>query len=284
VRALIIGGNRYFGRRLASLLLERGAEVTLLNRSGEGDGLGERVRRIRLDRRKLARGVVGEGSWDVVYDQACYDALEARGACAAFEGRAGRYVFTSSQSVYGQGLALAESVFDPRALHFDKAIDRDADYGEAKRQAEAVFFREGSFETTAVRFPIVLGPDDYTGRLKFHVDRVRDGKPIALPNPDARISLIHAADAAAFLAALAERRLEGPVNCCAPEPIRLSELLGEIERRTGRAAILSPSGDPSPFGVEHDWAMDAARAGEWGFKAAPISQWLPGLVAELAGP
>lgn len=55
-RVLVIGGNRYFGKRLVSHLLERGDDVTLLNRGNLDDGFGDRVRRIKMDRVMLQPG------------------------------------------------------------------------------------------------------------------------------------------------------------------------------------------------------------------------------------
>src|SRR6476469_8235912 len=102
MKTLVIGGNRFFGKRLVSRLLDAGHDVTLLNRGQLDDGFGERVRRFRLDRRELREGhpALSQERWDVVYDQACYQADEAQGACRAFAGRVSRYVFTSSMSVY----------------------------------------------------------------------------------------------------------------------------------------------------------------------------------------
>src|SRR5690606_30126064 len=143
----------------------------------------------------------------------------------------------SSQSVYGEGAGLTEADFDPLNHRFATPADRNADYGEAKRQAEAVLFQENAFPVTAVRFPIVLGDDDYTERLKFHVDRVRNGKPVFFPNLDAKLSFVDSADAAGFLHFLAGHGPLGPVNCCSPEPISLRSLISAIEGALGAEAV-----------------------------------------------
>ena len=51
----------------------------------------------------------------------------------------------------------------------------------------------------AVRFPIILGQDDYTNRLKFHVEHVKDEKAMFIENPDFRYSFIDSGEAAVFL-------------------------------------------------------------------------------------
>jgi nucleoside-diphosphate-sugar epimerase len=56
------------------------------------------------------------------------------------------------------------------------ASDYDT-YAEGKRMAEAVLFQKASFPVVSVRFPIILGPDDYSKRLRFQVRRISSGEP-----------------------------------------------------------------------------------------------------------
>ncbi|MCG3773873.1 MAG: hypothetical protein JW395_0689 [Nitrospira sp.] len=284
MKALVLGGTRFFGKRLVSLLLQEGTEVTLLNRGRTKDPFGDEVHRIVLDRKELSSTSLADQHWDIVYDQVCYDAAEATGARAAFNGKTDRYIFTSTQAVYDAGAAIKESAFDPLTYHFDKPIDRSEDYAEGKRQAEAVLF-QAAFPVVAVRFPIVLGEDDYTERLKFHIDRIRAGKPLYLPNLQAKLSLVSSADAAAFLAFLAHHDVVGPINCCSEEPIALSSLIEYAEEATEQKALTvgrPDLGETSPFGIATDWYMDVSRAKQLGFTATPLKAWLPELVKQLA--
>lgn len=289
-RVLVIGGNRFFGKRLVTHLLTSAKyEVTLLNRGQAADDFGDRVQRIRLDRKTLAADTpqLRRQSWDVVYDQVCYDAPEAEAAGLAFRDKVGHYVFTSSQSVYDGGCDLHESAYDPLTHDFSTRVNRDQDYSEAKRQAEAAFFQKAPFPVTAVRFPIVHGPDDYTQRLVFHVERIRDGKPIYFPNLEARLSFVHSADAAKFLFELVEREAVGPINVCAREPIALRDLVGQIEAHVGRKAVLATQEAPemnSPFGIPSDWYMSTEKLAAKEFsEPRPIREWLPGLIQHAVG-
>jgi nucleoside-diphosphate-sugar epimerase len=286
MKALVIGGNRFIGKRLVSHLLDRGIEVTLLNRGQRQDDFGLKVKRIVLDRKLLCKNhpALGNEKWDIIYDQVCYDDLEAQSACKAFQGRVQRYIFISSQSVYKPGQAILETAFDPRSHSISTHVDRAKDYAEAKRQAEAVFFKEATFPVAAVRFPIVLGEDDYTERLAFHIDHILNAKPIFFPNTEAKISFIQSADAAAFLNFLFDHEITGPINCCSPEPISLIALVKAIESATGKIALLSKDStiDHSPFGIESDWYMDVAQLNEYGFRASPIETWLPILIEKYA--
>jgi len=287
MKALVIGGNRFFGKRLVSLLLKKGAKVTLMNRGLLDDGFGNQVSRIHLDRRTLQKDYPAPANeqWDIIYDQVCYDASEAHGACEAFSGKTQKFVFTSTSSVYKDGENRNESAFDSKKYAFDIPINQEKDYGEAKRQAEATFSKEASFPLSVVRFPFVLGEDDYTGRLKFHVDHVLQNKPIYFPDIDAKVSMIFAADAATFLESLSERELIGPINCCAEDPISLRqmmELIENITRKKMRVASEPTGGDHSPYGVSASGTLNIDRVKSLGFNPSPILQWLPDLIQKLA--
>lgn len=285
MKTLIIGGNRFFGKRLAESLADGGHEVTLLNRGNIDDKLGPAVKRLEADRRNSAalRSALGDESWDVVFDQVCFNAAEAEAACEIFSGRAGRYVFTSTQSVYGPGPALKESAFDPYKHSFDPSSEFD--YGEGKRRAEAVFFRQKKMPVVAARFPMVTGIDDPTGRLVFHLERVFEEAPIFFPAIEARLSLIQSADAARALAFLAERNFSGPINVAAAIPLRMRDFVNLLETKLGRSAKLLDKGgeaEHSPYGISEDWFMDTSRLNAMGFWAEEIVDWLPGLMEELA--
>lgn len=287
MKALVIGGNRFFGKRLVHQLLADGTQVTVLNRGNTVDDFGDRVQRIHLDRQTLRHDhpALEDFNWDIVYDQVCYDANEAQGACEAFHGRAGLYVFTSSLSVYRSGAAIQESSFDPKSYRFDEIISSEQNYSEGKRQAEAVFFSKAAFPVIAVRFPIVLGPDDYTKRLLFHITCVKEQRPIFFPNIDAKISFIQSADAASFLASLVGAKDSGPINCGSPDPISLRSMMEMIEQQAGMRACFASSikeGEHSPFGVQSDWYMDTTKLIQSGYyKPKQLKTWLPILLSEL---
>lgn len=283
---LIIGGNRFFGRTLALRLLEQGDRVTLLNRGRIDDGLGSRVQRITLDRKQLSADhpeLKGK-YWDVIFDQVCFDAREARQACAVFQGRVGHYVFTSTMSIYDNQMRgdLCETDFVPEAYQFTSSLVSEPtgqqNYGEAKRQAEAVFFQNASFPVTAVRFPLVLGTDDYTGRLKFHIDHVVQKKPMYFPNVTSEVSLISSDDAARSLHHVANKKIIGPLNCASEKPISLRDFVGLIEQIKSQKAIFADSvetGDHSPYGIPKDWWMSTLKAQSHGLILPPILDWLP---------
>lgn len=284
MRILILGGNRFFGKRLAAKFSTEGASVTLLNRGSVDDGLGNQVNRIVCDRENqnaLSKAVEGQ-AWDVVYDQVCFDYQNAKAACEIFRSKTGRYVFTSSQSVYKAGADLTEAAFNAGLHKFKKEESRVSDYAEAKRQAEVAFHEYATFPVVAVRFPIVIGPDDYTGRFRFHFDRIKNGQPLYFPNLDAKISFVTSEFAAEALHSFAHGTFEGPINVASPSPIRLRDFLAAIEAALDKRATLDENPTDaahSPYGIESDWYMNCLRLKtEYGLAASEIGEWLPQLL------
>ena len=280
MQILLFGGNRFFGRALARLLVEAGHDLTLLNRSGSGDAASLGARHLRCDRQDAAalREALGPAqSWDVVFDQVCFEATDARAVSAPLAGRVGHYVFTSSQAVYASGAAIQEEVFDPLTHPFTQDVRTKDNYAEAKRQCEAVFFGQSGFPITAVRLPIVAGVNDHTGRLHWHLQRVQGGEPIYFPRLEARLSLIHADDAAEVLRFLVGTGPVGALNAAAAEPLRLASLVDTVEAVADREAklITTASEDAhSPYGIEQDWFMNVGKLGALGMHPRPISEWL----------
>ncbi len=295
MKTLVLGGNRFFGRRLVAKLLQKNHEITIFNRGNRDDGFGNRVQRIKGDRRKISEvKELQNQKWDLVYDQICFDAHEAREASRFFSDRAKRYIFTSTQSVYGRefyktedegyGADINESAFDPYTYAYPREVGTKEDYGEGKRQAEAVFFKEMKCPLVAVRLPIVLGIDDYTERLKFHVEKIKNGVGFFVPNLDAKICFVSSEDAASVLEFLATSSFTGPINCCSAEYIVLRDLISKIEQIVGKKAVLTDAahGELSPFGFKTDKYLNVERLQSLGFHPQPLLEWLLPLVKELS--
>ncbi|WP_025685423.1 NAD(P)H-binding protein [Paenibacillus maysiensis] len=287
-KILVLGGTRFFGKRLVERLLEDSENnVTILTRGQTSDSFGERVQRIIADRNdaEALAEAVGEQVWDVVYDNICFSPDEAREACRIFDAKAKRYILTSSLSVYDPSPeVLTESVFDPQAYLVCKGGKDDFTYQEAKRQAEAVFMQQATFPVAAVRFPIVLGTDDYTRRLHFHIEHVRDGIEIGIPNPAARISFIRSDQAADFLLWLGHSHLTGPVNACSDGTVRIGDVISTIEQVTGKQAVIQEKTvdeHMSPFGITQSWYMDTTKARSEGYSFLSLTEWLPELISDL---
>ena len=267
------------------MLIALGHDVTLLNRQNTDDGF-QGIRRIRCDRsdRRSLQSAVGKETWDIVFDQVCFNAAEAQAARDVFKHRTGHYVFTSSQAVYLSAANIAEDQFDPKSYRFAEIATSPTHYAEGKRQCEAVLFSQTDLPVTAVRLSVVTGSDDYTGRLQWHIDRIKKRDPIFLPDLNAQISLIHSDDAAMVLCALMTKSVFAPINVASPEPVRLSDLIDVIGRVVGSEAVFAAVGDDtncSPYGIESDWYMNTLKLSTLGICVRPVTTWLPDTIRQL---
>lgn len=193
-KVLVLGGTRFFGKKLVQQLIREQADVTIVTRGHTPDSFGDSVTRIHVDRTDPIglQNALGSATFDVVYDNICYTGQQAEQAIQLFSGRTNKYLVTSSLSVYPFGEPRKkESEFDPYTYPLPESYSPKDDYAEGKRQVEAVLCQKAPFRVAAVRFPIVLGPDDYTRRLHFHIEHVKRGQPIGLPNLHAQMSFIN---------------------------------------------------------------------------------------------
>lgn len=282
MRILVLGGTRFFGRRLVELLVNGGNEVWVGSRGNRPVPKGAKF--VKLDRNEgLARSLADLGSWDVVYDQLGFTPDGMRALLNALAGRMGRLVFTSSGSVYPEGgTDIKESAFRPE--EWESAESGEPSYPEGKRLAEKVVFAECEVPAVAVRLPIVLGPEDPTGRLIWHVDHARNGVPMRFPRLDVRVSFIASEDAARFLAWLARHPdLAGPVNAASADPVEIDDFLSLVGQAVGRPVVVTDDAEEiSPFGIDDDFILDVTKAQNAGFQFSPLEGWLPKLLELVA--
>ncbi len=282
--ALILGGTQFVGKRLVQLLVGEGVDVTIATRGLTADPFGEQVSRLIIDREdpETLTQAFKNKSWDVVFDQTCYASQEALDTLAALEGKISKYIFTSSQAVYDFGTNHPEENFNP--LEFVPVLKTRREYigyvgyQEAKRAAEAILFQKATIPVVAVRFPIILGQDDYTNRLAFHVEHVKDGKSMFIENGDLRYSFIDSGEAASFLVSIAKSPYHGAINPGSEGDISLNELIELIENLTDSKVNLRTDGDPSPYNLPGSWAVDTGLAQSMGFCFKPLNELLINLI------
>ena len=283
---LVLGGTRFFGRKLVEQLIAEGHNVAIITRGQSGNPFGDRVEHIQADRiqtEELAKAVEGR-TFDIVYDNICYSPDEAKAFCNIFNGKIGKLVFTSTLSTYvANGTPHIEEDFNPYTYDIQLGDRFAFTYGEGKRQAEAVFFKYAKFPVVAVRFPIVMGEDDYTKRLHFHVEHILQEIPMGFVNMNAEMGFILASEAAAFLYFAGMKNIEGPYNATAHGTISLNNLIQLIEKKTGKQAKVSllDNADRSPYAIPNSWYMLTNKAEQAGFKFSNLNSWLEPLVENI---
>lgn len=296
---LVIGGTRFFGKLLVQGLLRQGHRVTVATRGYAPDPFGERIERVRVDRRNESamRAAFGAARFDVVYDQMCFSPLDAAIACRVFGGRVGRYVMTSTIDVY-RVLAPQEAPFGESDLRvLAQPIDTAypwhdparafESYVAGKVQAEAYLYRDASLPTVSARLAHVLGgPDDFTGRLAHYVDLARRGEALPYTNARARTAFLEAREAAAFLAWTGAQAFTGPVNAADDGALSAFELHARVGRaidapaRVRKVAGQSAPGALSPFDFACSFSVDTARASALGYRFGHTDDWLDAAIQQ----
>ncbi|OLS35126.1 NAD-dependent epimerase/dehydratase family protein [Bacillus sp. MRMR6] len=284
---LVLGGTQYFGMKLVQRLIDNGDRVTIATRGNNLDPFGNLIDRLVMDRmnKDSMINAFSNEKWDLIYDQSCLSAKEALDTTEILRGKAKRYIFTSTQAVYDYGTQHKEENFDPANYTYKVKERQDyagyEGYQEAKRASEAILYDSEIFESVLVRVPIVISEDDYTNRLKFHVDKVLQNKPIGITNPNARYSFILADEAADFLFRIGMSKFTGPINPGCDTDISLNELVGLIGEMTGNKPIIITDltkENASPFSLPGSWSINTDKVKQLGYHFTPLEEALTKLI------
>ena len=285
MKILVLGGTRFFGTHLVKSLLSEGHDVIVATRGNLDFPFKDQIQFEKADRNNLEdlKILATLGPFDLIYDQICMSAKNANDACIAFKGQCKKYVFASTGSVYDpqDDVELVEELFNQEKYLINLEDTKPYNYQEAKRQAEAVFSKTAPFPVAMVRFPIVLGKDDYTNRLKYHVDAIKEGREIYFPNLMTQMGFIQSDEAGRFLNFIGKHSFTGSVNAVSSGYVTLFDLVAMIEKRTGKRALFAEEVNDtnhSPFGFENDFMMPNKKAKALGFQFNELYDYLPGLI------
>ncbi|MBI3920570.1 MAG: NAD-dependent epimerase/dehydratase family protein [Armatimonadetes bacterium] len=265
MKVLFVGGTNYFGKIAVRKLLERGEEVWIYSRGGSKPDFWKDVRHVegdRTDHEGFERKLRGE-KFDVVFDNIAYNREDVECAVRTFRNTAGKYVFTSTVSVYGGGGHNAQhrtvrNRHQPaelfQAVDLDKCVpirEEDLDlcaigwdypeglhpYAVGKRHGEKVLGETKDFSYVSLRVPPVLGPDDPTLRIYWYIQRVLDGGEILLPDGGHNVfrnMYSHDVADAMIAAGESDRTRPGPYNLGQAEIMTQRRLVLETAQAAGR--------------------------------------------------
>ena len=275
MNVLVIGGTQLMGVHLVNKLLADGHTVTIATRGTTPDPFGERVSRLVIERTDPASlaTVFGGQHYDVIYDSLAYSSNEIKYLLDVV--RCKRYIQTSTVSVYYPDMSVdqPESDFDPTIYPLVWLSRTDDHYSEIKRQAECAMFQTyAHVPGVAVRFPLVIGTDDYTKRLLFYVERIAQGKPMYVDNLDAALTFIFSDVAGDFLASLLTHDFTGPVNASNTGTVSVGEIIAYIEQKTGKQAVLSDTAEPAKYNAFSSYSLNLSQANQLGYLFGDVRQ------------
>ncbi|MER6343715.1 NAD-dependent epimerase/dehydratase family protein [Streptomyces sp. NPDC001595] len=239
MRLLVLGGTEFVGRAVVEAALGRGWEVTVFHRGRHEAPAGARA----LHGDRTAPGglsALAEGEWDAVVDTWSAAPRAVREAARLLRGRAARYVYVSSCSVYDWAPPAGFTEDAPLVEGADPGAEQ-TEYAHDKRGGElAALEAFGADRTLLARAGLIIGPYENVGRLPWWLNRTARGGPVLAPGPrDLPVQYIDVRDLAEWLLDGVGRELSGPYNLISPRGhATMGSLLEACVRVTGGAAEL----------------------------------------------
>lgn len=285
MKILVIGGTRFFGIHMVHELLRMGHQVTIATRGQSQDDFRDKVDRIILDRSNpdSMRSALADKTFDIAIDKIAYCSNDIKYALDVLQCK--KYIYMSTTAVYRpKHINTKEEEFDGGREKLIWCSRKDFPYDEVKRQAECALcqiYHDRNW--IAVRYPFVVGEDDYTNRMRFYVEHVMKSVPMHVDNLDCQMGYIRSDEAGKFLAFLADRegcqREEAAmdfhaVNGCSTGTISLKEIIGYVERKTGKKALIDAEGENAPYNGEVEYSINTERAQNLGFSFSNLHDWM----------
>jgi nucleoside-diphosphate-sugar epimerase len=289
VDLLVLGGTSFVGPAFVADARSRGWSVTVFNRGSARPPDGA----VALQGDRTQPGglkALEDGAWDVVVDTWSWGPSAVRDAADLLAGRADRYVYVSSRSVYAWPPAAGA---DESATVVEASPDYgEVDYARAKRGGELAALGAFGDRALLIRAGLILGRLENVGRLPWWLRRIERGGDVLAPGPpDLPLQHVDARDLAAFSLNAAEQGLGGPYNVVSPSGhATMGKLLEACVEVTGSDAELRWT-DPEPIldaGIEpwsqlpiwtppgelHDalHRCDVTRAVEAGLACRPVRE------------
>ncbi len=239
MKALFIGGTGTISTAVTRLALQRGWDMTLLNRGNRPVPEGARsVVADIADERAVAAALQGE-RFDVVADFIVFDVEQARRDIRLFQGMTDQYFFISSASAYHK---------PPRGSVITESTPLHNPYWEYSRKKAAcedalmAAYRETGFPVTIVRpshtycersIPVPIHGDKGGYQV---LARMLAGKPVLVPGDGASLwTLTHSDDfAKAFVGLMGRREALGEAyTITSDEQLTWDQVVEVIARTLG---------------------------------------------------
>jgi nucleoside-diphosphate-sugar epimerase len=256
MKALFIGGTGVISSACSRLAVERGIELTLLNRgrSSRPPAAGARLLRADIRDPDSVRQALGSQTFDAVVEWVAYAPAHIDADLDLFRGRTGQYVFISSASAYQtppDKLPVAEStILDNPFWQYSRdkiACEDRLRRAERERQFPITIVRP-SHTYDATRLPV-------TGRYTV-IDRMRRGREVIVHGDGTSLwTLTHHADfAKGFVGLLGNPRAIGEaVHITSDEWLPWNRIFGLLARAFGMEARIAHVPSELIAAYDPDW-------------------------------
>ncbi|MGD1897961.1 MAG: NAD-dependent epimerase/dehydratase family protein [Phormidesmis sp.] len=243
MRVLVIGGTRVIGVYLTKLLVEKGHDVTLLNR-GNHPAPVNGVETIVCDRTdpEALKAALANKSFDAIFDNNGRELAHTQPLADLYKGSLQHFIYVSSAGVYAKSDQMPHTegdAVDPNSRHKGKFHTED-------------YLKEQGVPFTAIRPVYIYGPQNYNPLEKWFFDRLVAGRPLPIPGSGMALThLGHCQDlAAAMVAVLSNSQAIGQIyNISGDKAVTFDGLAKACAIATGKdpASIEIVHYDPKAF-------------------------------------
>ena len=212
MRVLVIGGNRFVGKKLVTRLVNDSHKVTVLNRSGTGP---EGATKVKFDRNnKSDIDSFNFKGFDCIVDM-CLFKLEQFNLMKDSISTHTNYIFVSSGAV---------DYIDTNSF---------GDYAVEKMEVEEAL-SQSYMNYKIVRPSYIVGMGNHRPRLGYYISLLKNNEPIAVDgNGDYPINLVFADDVVECLIRLiminSNRRTYKTYNICGDDSITINDLINLLK-------------------------------------------------------
>lgn len=176
MKILIVGGTRFIGKSLVSMLVKTNVEFVLTSRRINSDI--PHSKQIICDREEFNKSTGKNQKFDLIVDFNGYNANQFYN----FNLRTSesKYFFVSSAWIDRPMNTIQTN--NPRPLISTSLNSVEANYVKAKKEAEDKVIEDYGQNVTILRLPIVLGLNDHHKRLDYTIYRIINSKRYIMPN------------------------------------------------------------------------------------------------------
>lgn len=179
-KILILGGTKYVGLELISLLDKKKVEFYIASRKKI-----DHKNYISIDRKNSSNlnELFNSYDFDLIIDFICYSSLDSKKLLDALKinKRNPKIIFISSVYVYSDPLKIKcdsifnETNFKAKNYAYSLTDTPKISYIEGKKEMESYISKNYDKDKTVVlRFPIILGFNDYTKRTHFYFNKIKN--------------------------------------------------------------------------------------------------------------
>lgn len=236
-KVLILGGTQFIGRNLVEQLQGLNYDITLFNRQQTQPNLFPDVKKIKGDRETADIKYFTDQYWDCIIDFSCFypDSLEI--LLNKLKGKAGRYIFISTLSVYGLDedlcrLEIKENFETLPCNQFERRDNSMTTYGQRKAECERVLLKKEWLDKIILRPSIVYGKYDPTDRFYYWLYKAKKCKRVVLPNNGMdKITLSYVEDLTNIIIQSIKIKNHSTIyNATTHQPLSLREIIQYINR------------------------------------------------------